>query len=244
MGNNADNLELLPPLSKPTNEIIEVEMPYATKLFEQEINTFLNMRMSILSTRGLTRLRGTNKIIEGIESATVELHDFVLPDLNVRPEEMAAPEEKTVLIEDMDAAQKRLEDIKEKIRQAETTVFEIEDAVINAQAAPASPAAEVPATVEQPADVEQPPPTIFVDDIPTITFDPTVPPVTATVPPVTAATVPEESFKEILSQQQPRQNRLIAPTKRTLCVKPKLPGGTASTEQISSNTPIQVVKLE
>jgi DNA-directed RNA polymerase II subunit RPB2 len=243
VGNNADNLELLPPLSKPTNEIIEVEMPYATKLFEQEINTFLNMRMSILSARGLTRLRGTNKIIEGIESATVELHDFVLPDLNVRPEEMAAPEEKAILIEDMDAAQRRLEDIKEKIRQAETTVFEIEDAVINAQAAPAAvPAAEVPATVEQPAAVEQPPPTIFVDDIPTITFDPTVP---VAAPATAPAAVPEESFKEILSQQQqPRQNRPIAATKRTLCVKPKLPAGTESTEQISSNTPVQVVKLE
>ena len=121
VGNTANTLEMLPPVTKPRAEIVTVEMPYATKLFEQEINTFMNMGMRILTARGITRLKGTNTIIEGIATDTVELMDLKLQNF-ARPEEMALPEEKMMLVEDLERAEQRLEEMKTKIRDAEAAV--------------------------------------------------------------------------------------------------------------------------
>ena len=249
IGNTYDTLELLPPLSKPTNEIVEVEMPYATKLFEQEINTFLNMSMRILTTRGLTRLRGTNNIIEGISQESIELTDLYLPDL-ITVEEMAPPSEKLIMADDLTNAQQRLEDMKQKIRDTEIAVQSIQDDIgIQAVAlqepvqqeeqVPMQQEEQVPVQQEEQVPVQEQPQTIFVDD--------TVPPDNdikeinsglSKVQYIQQLSVKQDTVKSI----NPTINPQILPaTKRTLCVKKKPEERRPS---IPSNTAVQVVKLE
>jgi hypothetical protein len=259
IGNTYDTLELLPPLSKPNNEIIEVEMPYATKLFEQEINTFLNMSMRVLSTRGLTRLRGTNNIIEGLSQESIELTELHLPDL-IKVEEMATSAEKVVMAEDLMNAQQRLEDMKQKIRETEMAVQTIQETVqLTAQETGNILQVEQQAgeqqqqqTVQQdtaqelivePVQIEQP--TIFVDDtVPIQPIDDNIKEINTagqqsitTMEPVLTAPI-ENTVKQITNPQ------LIPATKRTLCVKKKPQQGEQMKPSIPANTSVQVVKLE
>jgi DNA-directed RNA polymerase beta subunit len=55
-GDNINNLEILPPLGRPKSRIVQVEMPYSTKLLTQEQETYLNMAMRYMTTSGFQRL--------------------------------------------------------------------------------------------------------------------------------------------------------------------------------------------
>lgn len=56
IGDNVHNLEILPPLGRPKSKIVEVQMPYSTKLLTQEQETYLNLTMRYITTSGVTRL--------------------------------------------------------------------------------------------------------------------------------------------------------------------------------------------
>jgi DNA-directed RNA polymerase II subunit RPB2 len=57
VGETANNLELLPPMSKPKSRIVEVEMPYATKVLGQELEAYTNICMRYITTAGIQRLQ-------------------------------------------------------------------------------------------------------------------------------------------------------------------------------------------
>lgn len=57
VGETANNLELLPPMTKPRGRIVEVEMPYATKVLGQELETYMNIGLRYITTADTQRLQ-------------------------------------------------------------------------------------------------------------------------------------------------------------------------------------------
>jgi hypothetical protein len=79
IGDTVNNLEILPPLGRPKSKIVEVEMPYSTKLLTQEQETYLNLTMRYITTSGVQRL--TPFEFSGTSSEVVkELPRLVLPE--------------------------------------------------------------------------------------------------------------------------------------------------------------------
>jgi hypothetical protein len=78
VGDTVNNMELLPSLGRPKSTIVEVEMPYATKLLAQEQETFLNMSMRFITTRGVECLRPLNKLypIEEVNEVELKVREF------------------------------------------------------------------------------------------------------------------------------------------------------------------------
>ena len=81
-GDNVNNLEILPPLGRPKSKIVEVEMPYSTKLLTQEQETYLNLTMRYITTSGVARLKPLE--YSGTSSEIVkELPRLILPETRV-----------------------------------------------------------------------------------------------------------------------------------------------------------------
>jgi DNA-directed RNA polymerase II subunit RPB2 len=98
IGDTASNLNLLPPLGRPKSKIVQVEMPYATKLLAQEQETFLNLSMRFITTNGVERLRPLERIEEEndapqkkLEPLLVPLPDYVKP-IKRAPDSLSADE--------------------------------------------------------------------------------------------------------------------------------------------------------
>ena len=94
-GDSVKNLELLPPIVKSSASFSKVEMPYATYLLNQELNTYMNMGMRILTSRDLEKLKKpeVKDLMDPslIQIANKELETLVLPDTVVP--EMIIPTE-------------------------------------------------------------------------------------------------------------------------------------------------------
>ncbi len=85
-GSNANNIEIVPPLKKPSSEIVQVEMPYATKLLDQEMNSFLNMGLRFVTSAGVTKLKNPTNEFFSTEVPTgpqEPLRERVVPDIQV-----------------------------------------------------------------------------------------------------------------------------------------------------------------
>lgn len=79
IGDTINNLEILPPLGRPKSKIVEVEMPYSTKLLSQEQETYLNLTMRYITTSGVQRLKPLE--FSGTSSEVVkELPRLILPE--------------------------------------------------------------------------------------------------------------------------------------------------------------------
>ena len=79
IGDNINNLEILPPLTRPKSKIVEVEMPFSTKLLSQEQETYLNLTMRYITTSGVERLQPLE--FSGKSSEIIkELPRLVLPE--------------------------------------------------------------------------------------------------------------------------------------------------------------------
>ena len=79
MGDTIHNLEILPPLGRPKSKIVEVEMPYSTKLLSQEQETYLNLTMRYITTSGIQCLKPLE--FSGTSSEIVkELPRLILPE--------------------------------------------------------------------------------------------------------------------------------------------------------------------
>lgn len=101
-GDSVKNLELLPPITRSSASFSKVEMPYATYLLNQELNTYMNMGMRILTTRDLERLRKPEVKdlmdpsliqIANKELLTLVLPDTVVPEMIIPTETIAATPE-------------------------------------------------------------------------------------------------------------------------------------------------------
>jgi hypothetical protein len=86
-GETVKNLELLPPIHRSSASFSKVEMPYATYLLNQELNTYMNMGMRILTSKDVERLRRpeVKDLLDPslIDLANKELQVLVLPDTTV-----------------------------------------------------------------------------------------------------------------------------------------------------------------
>ena len=106
VGSTAANLELLPPSKKSMVSFSKIEMPYATKLLEQELSTYMNIGMRILTNYDLQKLEAPalKDMTEGEQTAALgaRLPERVLPDTNV-PEFVPLTEEQTANLEDLSA---------------------------------------------------------------------------------------------------------------------------------------------
>jgi DNA-directed RNA polymerase II subunit RPB2 len=95
IGDSAATLKLLPPNKRSLVTFSKVEIPYATKLLDQEVSFFLNMSTRMLTDRAMKRLRGA-PIVELTADQQAAALAAVLPE-RVVPEtavpEMIAPKE-------------------------------------------------------------------------------------------------------------------------------------------------------
>jgi DNA-directed RNA polymerase II subunit RPB2 len=89
-GDTANSLEPIPPPIRSGVTFSKVDIPYSTKLFFQEMETFMNMGFRILTTRDVTKLKGLDKIedeikvdLDGIAQPlpTMVYPETVLPEL-------------------------------------------------------------------------------------------------------------------------------------------------------------------
>jgi DNA-directed RNA polymerase II subunit RPB2 len=56
-GDTIQNFEILPSMGRPKSKIVQVELPYSTKLLTQEQESFLNLSMRYITTKDIQRLR-------------------------------------------------------------------------------------------------------------------------------------------------------------------------------------------
>lgn len=61
IGSGPNDLELIPPIRKTMVAPVVIEMPYAFKLLSQELETYMNIGMRIMTEKDMLRLNGINK---------------------------------------------------------------------------------------------------------------------------------------------------------------------------------------
>uniref|UniRef100_A0A6C0KT75 DNA-directed RNA polymerase n=1 Tax=viral metagenome TaxID=1070528 RepID=A0A6C0KT75_9ZZZZ len=92
IGNTIHNMELLPPVGRPKSKIVQVEMPYSTKLLTHEQETYLNLAMRYITTNGFQKLKSLE--LSGTATEMIkELPRLILPETVVPAyiEEAAKP---------------------------------------------------------------------------------------------------------------------------------------------------------
>jgi hypothetical protein len=93
IGTNSNNIEILPTAKKSLASSSVVEMPYATKLLADELQTYMNMGLRILTAKGLAKLDSQITLPMGAEIQAAlarPLPERVLPETRV-PEFREAP---------------------------------------------------------------------------------------------------------------------------------------------------------
>jgi len=100
-GDSVSNLEILPPLGRPKSKIVQVEMPYSTKLLTQEQETYLNLSMRYITTSGVQKL--TSFESSGATSQmAMELPRLILPPTTA-PAYIQPMEEKKFTLEELNS---------------------------------------------------------------------------------------------------------------------------------------------
>jgi hypothetical protein len=88
IGSGPNDLELIPPIRKTMVAPVVIEMPYAFKLLSQELETYMNIGMRIMTEKDLLRLTGINKdelppLTDEERRIASTLHERVLPEASV-----------------------------------------------------------------------------------------------------------------------------------------------------------------
>ena len=102
VGDSAFNREMLPPTTKPKSNIVQVEMPYATKVLTQELESFVNIGMRYITSGKVGRLEPFEMTATGVERIQ-ELRPAPILPTEVA-EQIAAPEPTVVPVEVLEAA--------------------------------------------------------------------------------------------------------------------------------------------
>jgi len=126
VGDNINNLEILPPLGRPKSRIVQVEMPYSTKLLTQEQEAFLNMTMRYITTSGVTHLNPLEFSGEASE-AVKELPRLILPE-TVAPAYIEEVPKAVLTVEQLRSMGAQVASMTQQERAALDTVFEETDA--------------------------------------------------------------------------------------------------------------------
>jgi DNA-directed RNA polymerase II subunit RPB2 len=88
-GSTAETLEPIVPTKRSSVSFSRVEMPYATKLFFQEMEVFMNMGMRLLTTHDVERLPAVEDVAELTEEAAADLESELVPRTYAEDEEVA-----------------------------------------------------------------------------------------------------------------------------------------------------------
>ena len=106
LGDTATTLEILPPTKRSVASFSKVEIPYAFKLLDQEMNAYLNMGMRVLTEKNVKHFR-SEPLQELAADEEERLLNTVLPErvlLDTEVPEMIAPaEEPEINLEDLTA---------------------------------------------------------------------------------------------------------------------------------------------
>lgn len=114
-GNTAQTLEPIPPPTRSAATFSKVEMPYATKLFLQEMETFTNMGMRLLTTANTTKFKGMNSIenlVVASEDANLPLPEIVYPTMEIPEKNVILAPTAVEVKETLDRLNKEMEDVK------------------------------------------------------------------------------------------------------------------------------------
>jgi DNA-directed RNA polymerase II subunit RPB2 len=102
-GSSPQNMELLPSTKKSQATFSKVEMPYATKLLADELNTYLNMGMRILTAKQLNELVDQTEDVAAADIQRIlqePLVPRIMPETRI-PEYREPPKEVNVVEEDL-----------------------------------------------------------------------------------------------------------------------------------------------
>jgi hypothetical protein len=122
IGDNVNNLEILPPLGRPKSKIVQVEMPYSTKLLTQEQEAYLNLTMRYITTSGVKRLSPLE--FSGKSSEIIkELPRLILPE-TVAPAYIEEVADATLSVEQLRSMGADVERMTEEERRVLDTVLE------------------------------------------------------------------------------------------------------------------------
>jgi DNA-directed RNA polymerase II subunit RPB2 len=88
-GDTADTFEPIPPAVRSATSFSKIEIPYATKLFFQEMETFMNMSARLLTTHDTHKLKGLEAVHD---LRTVNAAEFSKPLPKLEIPENSVPE--------------------------------------------------------------------------------------------------------------------------------------------------------
>lgn len=125
IGDTENNLEILPPLGRPKSKIVQVEMPYSTKLLTQEQEAYLNLSMRYITTSGVERLKQLE--YSGTSSEIVkELPRLILPE-TVAPAYIEEVPQATLTVEQLRTMGAQVADMSAQERAVLDTILEETD---------------------------------------------------------------------------------------------------------------------
>ena len=122
IGDSVQNLEVLPPLGRPKSKIVEVEMPYTTKLLGQELETYLNLGMRYITTSGVEKLQELEYSGKSTEIIK-ELPRLILPE-TVAPAYIEEIPKATITVEQLKAMGADVSRLSEEELQELNTILE------------------------------------------------------------------------------------------------------------------------
>jgi DNA-directed RNA polymerase II subunit RPB2 len=102
-GSTPQNMELLPPVKRTNTTFTSVEIPYATKLLTDELSTFLNMGLRMITAKDLNKLQDETESIDGLniqKGLEEQLKDRFMPDTRI-PEYREEQQEVLPIEEDL-----------------------------------------------------------------------------------------------------------------------------------------------
>ena len=83
VGDSAKNFEILPPVEKPKSKISEIEMPYATKLLGQELETYLNVGLRYITSSDVMHFEDLGRCGEDDERISQPIQEVLFPEVIV-----------------------------------------------------------------------------------------------------------------------------------------------------------------
>ena len=114
-GNTTQTLEPIPPPTRSAATFSKIELPYATKLFFQEMETFTNMGLRIITTKNTSRLKGMdtieNLVVAG-EDANLPLPEIIYPIMEIPEKNVIVVPTAMEVKETLDKLNKEMESIK------------------------------------------------------------------------------------------------------------------------------------
>jgi DNA-directed RNA polymerase II subunit RPB2 len=234
IGETANTLEILPPLKRSVATFSKIEIPYAFKLLDQEMNAYLNMGMRVLTDKDVKHFRGPPQgeltADEEERLLSTVLPQRVLLDTEV-PEMIQAPEEPEVKPEDLTALGLTKEEEEEKAVVAKDTAE-----ATKAAPAPNSFTIELPSGMSASSAVE-PIEETSMDDLPFAEEELSAPPANTQARPIGSVNVQTTSQPVLVI---PMNISKAAPTE---AIAPPIPGAPTTLAVDTSERAMQGMNL-